>query len=374
MDYNLTEKQAEGLKICIDRYKKKEPYSIISGYAGTGKSYLVNAIVNALGLEEYQVAYASYTGKAALVLRKQGKNAITLHRLLYDFYHSNGRLIVKPKPFLNPNLKLVVIDEISMCPKFLWDLLMSHHIYVIGLGDPFQLPAIGDDLKLLDKPHIFLDKIMRQALDNDIIKYSLDLREGKNLYAGIRGKNIRTYKKTEFVPEMLTWADQILCGKNTTRRRLNNEMRKCLGKEGLLQDGDKLICLHNYWDCATSTENDALVNGTIGYVSNININDDLKYICAKFSLDEGDTFGFLNMDYQLLKTGLPSVKKNAFGGIIKKNEKEFDYGYAITVHKAQGSQFNKALVYNERLMDEENHNRWLYTAITRAIDKVVVLL
>lgn len=173
---------------------------------------------------------------------------------------------------------------------------------------------------------------------------------------------------------MLTWADQILCGKNTTRRRLNNEMRKCLGKEGLLQDGDKLICLHNYWDCATSTENDALVNGTIGYVSNININDDLKYICAKFSLDEGDTFGFLSMDYQLLKTGLPSVKKNAFGGIIKKNEKEFDYGYAITVHKAQGSQFNKVLVYNERLMDEENHNRWLYTAITRAIDKVVVLL
>lgn len=374
MDFHLTEKQQQGLDICLKRYKEKEPFTIIAGYAGTGKSYLVNAIVETLGLSENEVAYASYTGKAALVLQKQGKNAITLHKLLYTSYPNGyGGFIIKPKKFLDSSLKLIIVDEISMCPKEIWTLLLSHNIYVIGLGDPFQLPPIGDDLHLLEKPHIFLTEIMRQALDNDIIEYSLKLRQGEKLYSGVRGKNIRTYKKTELVPEMLTWADQILCGKNNTRRQINNRVRAILNKTDIIDENDKLICLKNYWDFQ-SYQSNFLVNGTMGYLNNIKINENNKKIKGNFFINDLDSFGTINLDYKLLKTGEPTVNKMLNGKILPKSEIEMDYGYAITVHKAQGSQFNKVLVFDEHLWQEENHNRWLYTAITRAIDKVVILI
>lgn len=370
--YNLTEKQQEGLEICLKRYKDKKPYTIIAGYAGTGKSYLVNAIVDNFGFSENQVAYACYTGKAALVLQKQGKNAITLHKLLYMSYPNGmGGFIHKPKEFLDPNLKLIIVDEISMCPKDLWQLLLKHKIYIIGLGDPFQLPPIGEDLGLLDYPHVFLTEVMRQALDNDIIKYSMELREGKQLQPGIRGKNIQTYNKSEFTTGMMKWADQILCGKNVTRKMLNEEMRKLLGKKNILDEDDKMICIKNYWD-RISNDGNFLVNGSIGSVKNVRISN--KTIIGEFLLDEDNSFGSLPLDYNLLTTGKPTILKAPNGKIKQNPFIEMDYGYAITVHKAQGSQFDKVLVYDEHLWQEEDHNRWLYTAITRAVDKVVVLL
>jgi exodeoxyribonuclease-5 len=370
--YNLTAKQQEGLEICVKRYKDKKPYTIIAGYAGTGKSYLVNAIVDNFGFKENQVAYACYTGKAALVLQRQGKNAITLHKLLYTSYPNGmGGFYHKPKDMLDPNLKLIIVDEISMCPKELWQLLLKHKIYIIGLGDPFQLPPIGEDLGLLDYPHVFLTEVMRQALDNDIIKYSMDLREGKKLQPGIRGKNIQTYSKNEYTTGMLKWADQILCGKNDTRRMLNEEMRKILGKEGILAEDDKLICTKNYWDLI-STDGNFLVNGSIGNIKNVKIEN--NKVKGEFLLGEDNSFGQLPLDYNLLTTGKPTVLKAPNGKIKRNPHIEMDYGYAITVHKSQGSQFDKVLVFDEHLYHEENHNRWLYTAITRAVDKVVVIL
>lgn len=375
MNYNLTEKQQEGLDICLKRYKQKKPYTIIAGYAGTGKSYLVNAIVDAFNFKENEVAYAAYTGKAASVLQKQGKNAVTLHRLLYYSYPNGmGGFINRPRKELEQNYKLIVIDEISMCSKEIWDLLLSHHIYVIGLGDPFQLPPINDDqnLHLLDYPHIFLDEVMRQALDNDIIKYSMDLREGKELVPGIVGKNIRTYSKEQLTTSMMLWADQILCGKNETRANLNRQMREELKKENILSEDDKLICIRNYWDKVTP-EGNFLVNGTVGYAKKVKIFGERIY--CTLEVDENNLFYSLPLDYTLLSTGKPKRIVAEKGKRVMPNyDIQLDYGYAITVHKSQGSQFDKVLVYDEHLWNEENHNRWLYTAITRAIEKVVVIL
>lgn len=370
----LTKSQEEGLKIVKQRHFLGEPYTIISGYAGVGKSYLVNAIVDSFGYDEDEVAYACYTGKAALVLQNQGKNAMTLHKLLYTSYpDGNGGFIHKPKITLEPNKpKLIIVDEVSMCPSNMWTLLLSYGIYVIGLGDPFQLPPIGDEMGLLKKPHIFLTEVMRQALDNDIIRYSMELREGKQLRPGIEGTNVRTYPKSEMSTGHLLWADQILCGKNVTRRDINNQMRKLLNKQNIIDDGDKLICTKNYWYKA-SHQGNFLVNGCIGEVSQIAINPFDKDTRAKF-ICNNDDFGILHLDEQLLLTGKPTVIKTRNGKILPNYKIEMDYGYAITTHKAQGSQFNKVLVIDERLYHEENHNRWLYTAITRAVDKVTILL
>lgn len=372
MEYNLTKKQKEGLDICLKRYKDKEKYTIIAGYAGTGKSYLVNAIVDAFGFKENEVAYASYTGKAALVLQNQGKNATTLHRLLYRSYPDGyGNFIRKPIEHLDSNLKLIIIDEISMCPKEMWSLLLSHNIYIIGLGDPFQLPPIGDDLHLLDNPHIFLTEVMRQALDSDIIKYSLSLREGENLEKNIKGNDIQTISKENLNSGMLLWADQVLCGKNVTRKKLNNQIRLLLNKKGIVDENEKLICTKNYWD-KMSKNGDFLVNGLIGFTKNLII--DNKKIKCDFCLENEHYFDNLSLDYNLLENGKPTIIKTKLGKILPNFLIEMDYGYVITVHKAQGSQFEKVLIYDDYWLQGIDYRRWLYTAITRAINKVVILL
>ena len=373
MEYNLTEKQQEGLNICLERYKNKKPYTIIAGYAGTGKSYLVNAIVDNFGFKEEEVAYACYTGKAALVLQKQGKNAVTLHKLLYNTHQGeNGTFIHEPKEFLDRDFKLIVVDEISMCPASLWKLLLKHKVYIIGLGDPFQLPPIGDNVNLLDSPHIFLTEIMRQALDNDIIKYSMFLRQGQKLPSGIRGKNIQTYKKDELKTGMILWADQILCAKNSTRKDLNLQARQIFGKKGLLDEGDKLICTKNYWENLTREKETILVNGVIGTAKKITI--ERKKIISDLILENGECFEGLLLDRSFLEKGIPTPPYKRNGKVLRNFYKEVDYGYAITVHKAQGSQFDKVLVYDDCWLQGEEYRRWLYTAITRAVDKVVILL
>ena len=183
--------------------------------AGTGKSTLVKYIVAALDIDECDVCYVAFTGKASLVLKEKGcPNAMTAHRLLYkSFPRRDGTFAHVPKYPLDRDYKLVVVDEISMLPKAIWDLLLSHHIHVIALGDPGQLPPIGESNKVLDKPHVFLDEIMRQAQESEIIRLTMQIREGKPLVPFI-GNEVQVLTKNDVVSGLYTWADQIIAAKN----------------------------------------------------------------------------------------------------------------------------------------------------------------
>lgn len=106
--------------------------------------------------------------------------------------------------------KVIVVDEVSMLPKKLWDLMLTHGIYIIAAGDPGQLPPVdpNENNHVLDKPHIFLDEIMRQAQDSEIIRFSMWIREGKSLISyRPEGKQVRVYDKSQVIPEMYDWAD-----------------------------------------------------------------------------------------------------------------------------------------------------------------------
>ena len=139
----LTNAQQKGLEIAVNRHRNNEKYVVISGYAGTGKSTLVHFIIEALAQEginpKVDVAYAAFTGKAAEVLRKKGNcNATTLHKLLYDHIpKKDGGFIRKPKVALE--YKIIVVDEVSLVPKSMIDMLLRHNVYVIFLGDPFLM-------------------------------------------------------------------------------------------------------------------------------------------------------------------------------------------------------------------------------------------
>ena len=393
----LNEKQKNGLTLALQRYKNKEKYTVIAGYAGAGKSTLVRFIIEELktyGVKETDVCFACFTGKAAQVLLKKGnKNVITLHKLLYkSIPKESGGFVRIPNPSIP--YKIVVVDEVSMAPKTLMDLLFKHNVYVICLGDPFQLPPVDkkEDNHLLDTPHIFLDEIMRQAQESEIIQLSMAIRENRPIEA-FQGKEVQILNKEELNTGMLTWADQILVATNATRVSINAQMRKLLNFGEQPQDGDKIICLRNYWDCFSDNE-EPLVNGTIGILKDsfltkrylpsiVKSTDGLSHIdliMGDFISDSGMYFHSLEMDKKMIDTGKFSLDwKTVYQ--LNRNPKtrdipplEFTYGYAITCHKAQGSEWDKVLVIEEKFpFDKIEHARWLYTAVTRSSEKLVLV-
>ncbi len=388
----LTNKQQLGLQVAVQRFKNKEKYTCISGYAGSGKSTLVKFIVQSLpGIDpETDVVYATFTGKAAQVLLKKGnKNVSTLHKLLYESLpRPDGSWYRKPVERIP--YKIVVVDEVSMVPQSMIEQLFKYSIYLLALGDPFQLPPIQkDDVNtLLNKPHVFLDEIMRQAQESEIIRVSMDIREGK-LIDTFNGSEVKIFNPADFEESMLLWADQVLVATNQTRINLNNTMRRLLGREGGPQDGDKVICLKNEWDILADNE-DPLVNGTIGFLKNsystyVNFprflgGHHFDVLQSDFVSDGGALFRDINMDKKMIMTGEKCCDwKTAYTigrNLNHKNKlpKEFTYGYAVTCHKAQGSQWEKVLIVEEKFpFDKIEHARWLYTALTRAEEKAVII-
>lgn len=390
----LTKKQSEGLLISLDRYMTGKKYTVISGYAGSGKSTLVRFIVEALNVDEDDVCYCAFTGKAAEVLRKKGnKNACTLHKLLYESIPKpDGGFFRKPKSQLD--YSIIVVDEVSMTPKTLIDLLFSHNVYVICLGDPGQLPPIdkNEDNHLLDHPHIFLDEIMRQAQESEIIQLTMKIRNNEPIDY-YDGKEVKIIPYSQLNTGVLQWADQVLTATNAKRQVINNQMRQLLNYPDYPVDGDKMICLRNYWE-DFSNNGDPLINGTIGILQNSfqtwrQLPRFIKSNVKKFDVlmgdlvvpDMDDVYSMTEMDRQMIISGIKCCDwklsyqlgklRPTYGEIVPK---EFTYAYAITCHKAQGSEWNKILVLEESFpFDKKEHIQWLYTACTRASEKLVLV-
>lgn len=396
MSIELTKKQEEGLRIAIQRFNQGYKYTVISGFAGSGKSTLIKFIIDALPINpEKDVAYCAFTGKAATVLQSKGcQNAITAHKLLYRAKPMpNGTYKFIPRIIGEIEYKVIVIDEVSMLPKPMWDLLMKHNIYILATGDPGQLPPVNpeDDNHMLDNPHVFLDEIMRQSQDSEIIRLSMHIREGLPLSTfGCEGQQVQIFNKSDVVSGMYDWADQILCATNAQRTQINNFVRQQKGFGPEPEVGDKVISLRNHWDFASSSGDWALTNGSIGtieymterpiWVPNyIYDKGPIPYLFTDVVLDDGDKFNSIPIDYNSLKNGEMTLNPKQTYMLNRQKDLldapyEFAYAYAITCHKAQGSSWPKVLVFEEWFPNTaEDHKRWLYTAITRAEDKCVVI-
>lgn len=316
---------------------------------------------------ETDVAYVAYTGKAATVLQTKGcPNATTAHKLLYEAKpRPNGTFYLKkrwPIPY-----KVIIVDEISMLPKTMWDLLLSHHKYIIACGDPFQLPPVdqNEDNHVLDKPHIFLDEIMRQAQDSEIIRLSMWVREGKPLgQFPVAKEQVQILRPYELIPEMYEWADQTLCASNKKRIEINNKVRERQGRGPIPEIGDKIIGLTNHWDFISTNGLWPLTNGSIGTITNYQIvpyhypsfiyNKELQYMFTGMDIGNG-RFESIPIDYDALLTGEQAFDKkqefrmNSFARNSDALEAPyyFAYAYAITVWKAQGSEWDKVLLIEE---------------------------
>ena len=398
----LTNGQEKGLKIAVERYKNREPYTVIAGYAGTGKSTLVSHIVDALNISPGDVCYVAFTGKASLVLREKGcENSMTAHKLLYHSKEKpDGTFEHKPRKYLEFNYRLIVVDEVSMIPVDMWELLLSHGVHVIALGDPGQLPPIDGESELLAHPHVFLDEVVRQAQDSEIIRLSMDIRNGVSLKP-YKGNEVIIISKNQLNDFYYSGADQIIAAKNITRNDINWRCRKIKFGNDVPKypiEGEKVICLKNYWNVLSNSVGtlndvdiwdiektldgiidggDPLINGMIGELSNIKFSHNVfKYgdiMEADFSIGDKNKFSKLFMDYKLFAESKQTINSDNwmdFRGMAK--PMLFDYAYCITCHKSQGSEFDKVLVFNE-YMKSTDHKRWLYTAATRAKKKLIIV-
>ena len=345
------------------------------GYAGTGKTTLARHFAEHV---DGSVQFAAFTGKAAQVLRSKGAvNARTIHSLIYRprgeeavSDESTGRTTMSPTFSLNrqsPVAKaaLIVIDECSMVDEALGRDLMSFGTPILVLGDPGQLPPISGGGFFTDhEPDILLTEIHRQARDNPIIRLALDVREGREFMQGNYG-TAQVIGKADVTQDLVLAADQVLVGANRTRRLYNRRIRALKGYEGETPVvGDKLVCLRN--DPAKG-----LLNGSLWKVMTSSRETVKPGINLLVSPEEDDPDRGVSK-IKLLKAAFEEPESD-IPWSTKKRYDDFDFGYALTVHKAQGSQWDNVVLFDESYAFKDTRQRWLYTAITRAAERLTVV-
>jgi exodeoxyribonuclease-5 len=374
------------------------------GYAGTGKTTMAKALAEGVN---GRVMFGAFTGKAAHVLQTKGCKAQTIHSMIYRSrdksreqlrnleeelailkreLHEDGmsqediekhkrvsdmqRLVIQERdaasqPFFQLNLesdvrfsKLVIIDECSMVDERMGSDLLSFGTKILVLGDPAQLPPVkGEGFFTNAEPNIMLDEIHRQAADNPIIRMASIVRQGGSLQHGDYDES-RVIRREELNAEIALGADQIIVGKNETRHSYNRRLRELQGFTGILPNKtEKLVCLRNNSELG-------LLNGAIWHVVTIE------------EQSEEDRIRMVVKDERNNELAVEAHTQHFEGTEIpwfdKKKAQEFTYGYALTCHKSQGSQWDKVLVMDESRVFRDSRHRWLYTAITRAAQSVVV--
>ncbi len=345
------------------------------GYAGTGKTTLARHLAEGV---DGDVLFAAFTGKAAQVLRSRGaRGASTIHSLIYRprgeeivSDEETGAQSMAPTFTLNrqspvSKAKLIIIDECSMVDEELGRDLLSFGTPVLVLGDPGQLPPIsGGGFFTEHEPDILLEEVHRQARDNPIIDLAQTVREGREIMIGDYGSTARVIGKSDVNAELVLGADQVLVGTNRTRRRYNNRLRELKGFEGLLPaSGDKLVCLRN--DTAKG-----LLNGSLWHVTSAPRTVKASMTLLIRSEDEG--IERVSAKVKVLKQVFEEPDLEV-PWQLKRRHDDFDFGYALTVHKAQGSQWNEIVLFDESFAFREHRSRWLYTAITRAAERLTIV-
>jgi exodeoxyribonuclease-5 len=356
--------QAEAIDRVGRWLKAGEPQVFrLFGYAGAGKTTLARHVAEGAHGE---TAFAAFTGKAAMVMRANGcVGATTIHALIYRA--SDG---AEGAPTFTLNAEgpasragLIVIDECSMVDAELARDLLSFAKPILVLGDPFQLPPVKGGGYFTDgAPDVMLTAIHRQAADNPIIRLSQIIRSGGELVEGVYGET-RIVRRKEIDAAAVLAADQVLVGVNRTRRAYNQRMRALNGfSEPLPVAGDRLVCLRN-------DRTKGLINGGLWRVEALS---GMQKDFVRMTVRPEDEAAARAVKVAVLKHFFEGTEKE-LAYPLRRESDEFDYGYALTVHKAQGSQWDDVMLFDESFAFREHRARWLYTGVTRAAKRLTLV-
>jgi exodeoxyribonuclease-5 len=349
----------------VGRWLKKgdQPVFRLFGYAGAGKTTLARHVAEHA---DGKAAFAAFTGKAALVLRSKGcTGASTIHSLIYSVNEDGDG---PPTFTLNEDgpasrAALIVIDECSMVDEELGRDLLSFEKPILVLGDPAQLPPIkGAGFFTEAQPDVMLSEIHRQARDNPIIRLAHEIRQGREVGYGAYGET-RVIRRDAIDGATVMAADQVLVGLNKTRRAYNARMRQLSGRAGLTPGPDeKLVCLRN------NHERGLLNGGLWRVVKSVGMVNDHARMTLRPEEDperEPLSVAVHRAFFEGTEADLPYP--------IRRFSDEFDFGYALTVHKSQGSQWDDVVLFDESYAFREHRARWLYTGVTRAAKRLTLV-
>lgn len=337
----LTREQEHAARVLIDRLHRKEKVSVLQGFAGTGKTFLLNYLIDYLDYDSEAVAFAAYTGTAAKILMRQGLNASTIHSLIYKPIMKRGVCVgfrLHPRESL-AHLKLIVVDEFSMLPQKLLVDLMSFGTPLILVGDQFQLPPIGEANQFINSADAILTEPMRQALESPVFWVANEIRQGKNLAYKLYGDQVLVAPYSKLEQKWVRKDVKIIVGLNKTRQRLNLQ----LAGSPTPQAGHRIMFLKNDW-------RNMITNGTIADIQHIEQYSMLGYK-INFKTEDGLIFENYSADFE--RQSIPS-------------RQYFTMAYSVTCHKSQGATYDSpGLVFDEGYVFREDKYRWLYTAVTR---------
>lgn len=371
----------------------------ISGAAGTGKTTLIMYFIERIGLDLDEVLFVAYMGKAANQMALNGLPAKTIHSAIYDWKKvyerdkDTGRILFKEngqpktkkvfvkKERLDKKIKLIVLDEGSMVNKNIGQDLESYGIPIIVLGDLNQLPPVFGEPYFLQEPDVVLTKIMRQSEGNPIIWLSQQVLAGKDLKVGIFGDSAIMDRST-ITEDNFRKSNIVLTCTNKLRYNVNNYFReniKRLTKLDYPHVGEKVVCRKNNWSKSIDKQF-YLTNGTTGFVTYYYRD---SYDGKTMKIDMRPDFSKEEFkDIRLSAKHLFSVPgKNELSNEVSFEEKYYDlieFAYALTVHSTQGSQYQDVLFLVEESMtsgrNKEMRKKILYTGITRAIRKIIIVI
>lgn len=392
----LSNKQKSCCSSISDWFKcTHKNYFVFSGVAGSGKSTLISVIRKYLPAT-IRILYCSLTGKASYVLRNKLKlsgqsgydEISTIHSAIYKpVLDENKKLIGwDRRQFLDYNL--IIVDEASMISEDIFKDLSSFKIPILFVGDGCQLSPVNDNFDILINPDIELTEIHRTALHNPIVKLSLMAREEGYIPYGIHGSSVaKVHKKhsiiTEFINHSGTFQDTvILCGFNKTRIAINKKIRQHFGYSGNFpEEQERVICLKNNREA----KNCPIYNGVLGTVlMSAQLKDHLE-LNIKIDGEEREYFGpscldtFSNIEPNFNKKKIKRIdinpNSNAPLTMTEQSLDFFDFGYCLSVHKSQGSEWGRVMVVEQpcRYWSGKDWNRWLYTAVTRSSKQLLIV-
>ena len=347
------------------------PVFRLFGYAGSGKTTLAREVVK----RHPGAVLAAFSGKAALVLGQSvGQEASTIHSLIYRPQECSGMKggRVCKHGLIDPHLafglnrrdsplrsaKYLILDEVSMVNEEIAEDLLSFDKPILVLGDPGQLPPIeGAGYFIEAEPDVMLEEVFRHADGGGILALSQDIRDGRVN----REHSLTGFDGLDVLDDL---PDVVICGLNATRLKVNRSIRARLGYTAdLPEPGETLICLQNSADLG-------LLNGQMFTVIEVTDSQPEKYTVRLRDTIDGEEFHVPAQRDDLWRKG--AVNDDHTPKIAR-----LTFGYAITCHKAQGSQWNDVLVIDEssywKREGQDESVLWKYTAVTRAIDRVRII-
>jgi len=351
----------------------------------------------------HQLIYAACECQEPEVVEEEDENGKMTKRFVYPEKDENGNCVLcvgkgwHRREALDRNYGLIIVDEASMVDDTMLYDLQNYGVPILAVGDHGQLPPVSGTGSLMKNPTLRLEKIHRQAEGNPIIALSKMIREEGLIPDNFDGGDAVRFEQLRFVEQVVreryagASAARLLemglaCYTNKRRLGLNDAVLRARGTKGKPPSaGEHLICLRNMkaeggrppvangmrgvlQSDVTSktnrdgTESETHVLGSVAFPEDGIKEHTYEMLFAQFGREKT----FSSSEELARETGLHSF--SAAGAL-------FDYGYAMTVHKMQGSQFDDLVVCAERgsYMSNEDWRRWLYTAVTRASKKLTVL-